>query len=68
MVERTIEQLRAERDVLAYTFAALCETQPEDARKIMARIDVIEAQLTERTARDDEQHSEQGGALIGEQE
>ncbi|KGC03452.1 hypothetical protein DM81_3274 [Burkholderia multivorans] len=49
MVERTIEQLRAERDVLAYTFAALCETQPEDARRIMARVDVIEAELTERT-------------------
>ncbi len=51
MAERTIEQLRAERDVLAYTFAALCETQPEDARKIMARVDVIEAELTERTGK-----------------
>ncbi|EDT02389.1 hypothetical protein BamIOP4010DRAFT_4101 [Burkholderia ambifaria IOP40-10] len=35
--------------MLAYTFAALCETQPEDARKIMSRVDVIEAGLAERT-------------------
>ncbi len=49
MMGRTIEQLRAERDVLAYTFAALCETQPEDARKVMVRVEVIEAELTERT-------------------
>ncbi|HDR9339128.1 hypothetical protein NIB78_03035 [Burkholderia multivorans] len=48
MIERTIKQMCTERDVLAYTFAALCETQPEDARKIMARIEAVEAELSAR--------------------
>ncbi|BAX57218.1 hypothetical protein BSFP_000040 [Burkholderia stabilis] len=52
MAERTIEQMRTERDVLAYTFAALCETQPEDARKIMARVEAIEVELAEQTKRE----------------
>lgn len=51
-VERTIGQLRAERDVLAYTFAALCEKQPEDARKIMARVEIIETELEGRTKKE----------------
>lgn len=52
MAGRTIEQMRTERDVLAYTFAALCETQPEDARKIMARVEAIEAELAARTEKE----------------
>jgi hypothetical protein len=49
MAERTIEQMWAERDVLAHAFAQACESRPDEARKIMARVEAIEAELAART-------------------
>ncbi|KVE37333.1 hypothetical protein [Burkholderia sp. BDU5] len=61
MAERSIEQMRAERDVLAHAFAQICESCSDDARKIMARVEAIEAEIKKRN-----DQPQQGGILIGD--
>ncbi|KGW90360.1 hypothetical protein Y033_2044 [Burkholderia pseudomallei MSHR435] len=48
MEDRTIEQMRAERDLLAHAFAQICESRPDEARKIMTRVESIETEIKQR--------------------